>query len=167
MSRFHRTWSAERIRLRAGLRRERRRPRSAGLFPSSGKSAAPGSRRPYARSNIDGSHDDHDKCGKGLSCGEGEVVSAEMSAEQGRGNGGEDESGKSQKSRGQRSHADGALETGTHPAEKISPEWTEAAAEVDVGAARLGECRAQFGIAEGAAEHDEAAGDPGNENQGG
>src|SRR6266851_3503308 len=39
--------------------------------------------------------------------------------------------------------------------------------QVDVRAACLGECRAQFGITKGATQHDEPADDPSGKNQGG
>jgi hypothetical protein len=130
------------------------------IVPSSSKSAAPGSRRPAHAQIIDCRHHDHDQRRKRLSGGEGEVVTCR------------DVRGTKAWRRWEKGirriariprpecHGDRAFEKRTHPAKKKSPERTETAAEVDVRAAGLGECRAQFGVAEGAAKHDEAAGDP-------
>src|SRR5580704_7294702 len=88
-----------------------------------------------------------------------------MLSEKGSGDDGEEESEEAQKTGGQRSHGDWALKKRTHPAEEKSPERTEAAIEVNVGAAGFGEGGAEFGITEGAREHNESADDPRGENQ--
>src|SRR6266478_2395419 len=90
-----------------------------------------------------------------------------MAREQGGGHNREEESEEPQKSSRQSSHRDRPLEKRAHPAEEESPQGTETAVEVDVRAACLGECRAQFGITESAKEHDETADNPRCKNQGG
>ena len=67
--------------------------------------------------------------------------------------------------RGQRSHSYRPLQNRTHPTKEKSPKRAQAPAQVNVGAACLGKCGTQFGITESAHEHDQAAQDPGSENE--
>ena len=80
---------------------------------------------------------------------------------------GEQESEGSAGIRRQCGHSHRALKKRAHPAKKKSPQRTEAAVQVDIGAAGFGEGGAKFGVAEGAEEHDESADEPGSKDQSG
>ena len=91
---------------------------------------------------------------------------AEVGRKQGSGHDREEESEEAQESGRQRSHGYRAVEKRTHPTEEKSPERTEAPIQVNVVAAGFGKGCTQFGVAERAEEDDQAADDPGGENQG-
>ena len=116
---------------------------------------------------IDCGDGQHHQGGQRLRGSESKFLISQVAREQGGAHDGENESQESEESCCQSGHGYRPLEKRTHPAQEKPPERTEARVQIDVRASGFRECRAQFGIAESAEQHDETTRNPGREHQGG